>query len=75
MTPDGKKWLVELRNDPKFRQVMKEFKELRPFIPRFKPQASIDGSAELMEQIKFESARQDGFDLIYSQLTGDRPDG
>ena len=75
MTPDAKRWLVEIKNDPKFKQVMKEFKELRPVVPKYKPQQSMESSAELYERIKYESARQDGFDLIFLYLTGEKLDG
>lgn len=75
MTPDAKRWLIEIKNDPKFKQVIREFKEFRPVIPHYKPQVSLEASAQLMEQIKYESARQDGFDLIYARLTGERTDG
>jgi hypothetical protein len=75
MTPNGKTWLAELRNNPKFRQVMKEMKELRPVLRRYQPQATSEANQELIEQIKFETGRQDGFDLIYMILTGERLDG
>lgn len=75
MTPDAKRWLIEIKNDPKFKQVMREFKELRPLVSRFKPQGSVEANNELLERIKYESGRQDGFDLIYLQLTGEKIDG
>jgi len=75
MTDNGKLWLTELRNDPKFRQVMKEMKERRPVLPRYQPQATSEANQELLEKIKFETGRQDGFDLIYLILTGERLDG
>lgn len=75
MTPDSKRWLVEIKNDPKFKQVMREFRELRPLIKSYKPQESIEATQALLEEIKYESGRRDGFDLIYLQLTGEKIDG
>lgn len=75
MTDNGKIWLSELRNNPKFRQVMKEFRELRPVVPPYVPQASSEANQELIERIKYECGRRAGFDLIYLQLTGERLDG
>lgn len=74
LTDNGKTWLAALRNDPKFLQVTKELKALRPVIPQFHPQASQEANNELLEQIKFISGKQVGFDLIYSFLTGEKFD-
>ena len=54
---------------------MKEMKERRPVLPRYQPQATSEANQELLEKIKFETGRQDGFDLIYLILTGERLDG
>lgn len=75
MTDNGKTWLVELRNDPKFRQVLKEFKEHRPVIPVYEPQSTSEATQELLERIKFETGVQKGFDLIYLLLTGEKRNG
>lgn len=75
MTPDAKRWLIEIKNDPKFKVVIREFRELRPLVSRFKPQGSVEANNELLERIKYESGRQDGFDLIYLQLIGEKIDG
>ena len=68
----AKQFLSELRSNPLFRESMNEIKKFRPVVPAYKPAQSQEESVSLMERIKFESGRQDGFDLIYLLLTGDR---
>lgn len=75
MTPDGQRWLIEIKNDPKFKQVMKEFREQRPLVSTYKPQGSVEANNELLERIKYESGRRAGFDLIFLLLTGEKLDG
>ena len=75
MTENGKVWLAEIRNDPKFKQVMKEFRTLRPPVSKYRPQISQEANNELLERIKYESGKQDGFDLIFLLLTGEKLDG
>jgi hypothetical protein len=75
LTNNGKVWLAELRNNPKFKQVMKEFKELRPVVPQYEPQSSAEATAELIEKIKFSTGMKKGFDLIFQHLTGEQLDG
>lgn len=75
MTDNGKTWLAEIRNDPKFKQVMKELKTLRPVVPQYEPQQTSEASQELLERIKFAHGMRKGFDLIYLQFTGERLDG
>ena len=69
---DTKLFLGQLRSDPKFRHVLKELKDVRPVIPFYKPQDTIDAQAMLIEQIKYSTATQQGFDLLYLILTGER---
>lgn len=72
MDPVAKKFLQELRVNPFFKSSMEEIKKFRPVIPSYKPGQSQEESISLMERIKYESGRQEGFDLIYLLLTGDR---
>ena len=69
---DAKLFLGQIKGDPKYRLVLKELKQLRPLIPTYRPQETRDSEAQLVEQIKFETARQQGFDLLYLALTGER---
>lgn len=54
---------------------MKEFKELRPVVPQYEPQATSEANQELIERIKFSHGMRKGFDLIFQQLTGEKLDG
>lgn len=60
----------ELKKNPMFRKAMAEIaKRERPRIPSFK--ATVANS---VDDWKFRSGQQQGFDLLYSILTGDTPD-
>lgn len=66
-------WLKALRDRDEFRPAMRELKDaLRPIIPRYKPMPTKDEEEALVARIKFETARQDGFDLLMMHLTGER---
>jgi len=69
---DAKLFLGQLKGDAKYRIVLKELKQLRPVIPEYRPQETRDSEAQLVEQMKYETARQQGFDLLYRALTGER---
>ena len=69
---DAKLFLGQLKADPKLKFVLKELKQLRPVIPGYRPQETRDLEAQLVEQMKYETARQQGFDLLYLALTGER---
>lgn len=71
-TPLAKQFLSELRENPLFREAMKDVKKFRPVVPVYKPGQSREEADSLMERIKYESGRKEGFDLIYLLLTGDR---
>lgn len=58
--------------NPLFRETMKELKKLRPVVPVYKPCQTQEEMFSLLERIRFESGRQEGFDLIHLLLTGDR---
>lgn len=68
----AKQFLQELRLNPLFKQAMKEIQKFRPVVPAYQPCQSREEADSLMERIKFESGRLEGFDLIYLILTGDR---
>lgn len=71
LTSDGKLFLGQLRQDPKFKHVLRELQQLRPVIQSYRPQSSQEANQQLMEEIKYDSGRQAGFDLIYRFLTGE----
>jgi hypothetical protein len=68
----AKQFLNELRTNPLFQETVKELKKFRPVVPAYKPCQSQEETSSLWERIKFESGKQEGFDLIYLLLTGDR---
>lgn len=65
-----KELLKQLREMPGFDLVMDGLKQFRPVVPSYKPGESLEDSARIIEEIKFQSGRQDGFDLLYRALTG-----
>lgn len=71
LSNDATLFLGQLRQDAKFRHVMRDLGKLRPVVPEYQPQASQEANQHLLEQIKFESGRRAGFDAIYRFLTGD----
>lgn len=68
----AKQFLKELRINPLFREAMKEAKKNRPVVPAYQPCQSQEEGLSLWERIKFDSGRQEGFDLLYLLLTGER---
>jgi len=65
-----KELLFALREDPRYQAVLAEVSLQRPTIPRFEPQRTTEENDALVEKIKFFSAQQKGFDLLYMALTG-----
>jgi hypothetical protein len=72
MDPVVRQFLQELRINKLFHASMKEISKHRPVVPAYKPGQSREEADSLMERIKFESGRKEGFDLLYLLLTGDR---
>lgn len=62
--------LKVLRESPDFQVIMKGISKGRPVIPDYKPQPTMDETANLMERIKHQSALQQGWDLLYITLVG-----
>ena len=67
-------YLKVLREYPEFQFAIDELKAKRPVIPKYSPASSFDDEQMLLNRIKYETARQDGFDLIFLCLTGERHD-
>lgn len=64
-----KEILAAYRERPEFRQLMKWLRDQhRMPLPRYSP----EGDERQWDQIKYATAHQDGFDLLYFQLTGDK---
>lgn len=65
-----KEVLFAYREQPEFRQLMKWLKDqYRPPLPRYSPEGD---EAAQWALIKYVHGQQDGFDLLYRQLTGDK---
>ena len=63
--------LKHFRESLDFQRLMQEIRqEQRPVIQAWNPQATQDENARLLEEIKFSSALQQGFDLLFTILTG-----
>lgn len=65
--------LAQLRQSPEFKIIMAEMVKSRPVIPRYAVQETVGDGTLLLEKIKFETARQDGFDLLFGKLAGVSP--
>jgi len=72
LSPQAKEFWSLVRANPHFSEVMKEVKSRRPVVPAYKACQTQEEQFSIMERIRFESGRQEGFDLIYLLLTGDR---
>jgi len=52
---------------------MEEMKKNRPTIPKYAPGNNIAEDQHQVETFKFASGRQEGFDLLFTLLTNQRP--
>jgi hypothetical protein len=64
--------LKALRDSPEFKIIMDGVKKDRPVVPSYKPQKTMDETANMIENIKYQSAKQEGFDLLHQILTGQK---
>ena len=65
--------LKQLQESTDFQAVMDEMLRIRPVIPDYQPQPTMDGTANMVERIKYYSASRAGFDLLYKVLAGRPP--
>lgn len=73
LSPVHKAFMAELVVNPMYKGALKELCQiLRPVVPAFKPGHTREEDFSLLERIKYESGRKEGFDLLYLHLTGDR---
>lgn len=59
-----------LREMPEFQLVMDDAGKHRPIVPTYRPAGSLEESNAVIEEIKFQSGRQEGFDFLFKYLTG-----
>lgn len=63
--------LQALREDARFQAVMAEiWRAHRPGLPSFEPKATQEENIALLENMKFSSGMQKGFDLLFALLVG-----
>lgn len=68
-------YIKAIRSDTKFREVMQDLaKTKRPIIPKYRVCASVDDAESLIEDIKFKTGQQQGFDMLFQELTGSSPE-
>lgn len=72
MNEHTKAFLAITRENPLFKDMVNEFRKLGPVVPKYTPQASTEANEQLLERIKFESGRKEGFDLLLLFLTGEK---
>ena len=65
--------LKQLQESADFQVVMDEMIKIRPVIPEYQPQQTMDGTANMLERMKYYSASRAGFDLLYKVLAGRPP--
>lgn len=65
--------LKALRDSQEFKIIMDGVKKDRPVVPAYTPQKTMDETANMIENIKHQSGKQQGFDLLFQILTGNKP--
>jgi len=61
-----------IREHQMFTMAIEELKKFRPVVPRYSPASSLEEEEHNMRRIRYESGRQDGFDLLMMYLSGDK---
>jgi hypothetical protein len=72
MNEHTKLFLAQTREHPLFKDLINEINKQRPVIPTYQPGQSQEETYSLLERIKFESGRKEGFDLALLLLTGEK---
>jgi len=72
VSPVTKEFILQLRINPLFREWLKELQQARPVVPKYVPGESTMETEALLERIKYESGRREGFDLMYLLLSGEQ---
>lgn len=74
MNPVIKEFVLQVRINPLFSEWMKDLKQARPVVPKYVPGESTMETEALLERIKYESGRKEGFDLVYLLISGEKLD-
>lgn len=62
--------LKQLQDSPEFQAVMEDILRLRPLVPKYFPDNSEVSEQVLLNRIKYQSGRLEGFDNLWTTLTG-----
>ena len=65
-----KELLKQLRETREFQEIMDAMHKSRPVVPAYRPAGSMEANNAVIEELKYQSGRQDGFDLLFKLLTG-----
>lgn len=65
--------LDAIRRDKNFKAVMEEALRKRPIVPDFALCKSKDEQEMVIENLKFHTAMKQGWDLLFTYLTGNKP--
>lgn len=65
-------YLTLLREHEAFKLALEELAKYRPVIPRYSPASTLEEEEHSLRRIRYESGRQDGFDLLMMYLAGEK---
>ena len=65
----NKELLIRLRDMPEFQDIMAATLLYRPVVPQWRPEGGQEAT-RLIEEIKYKTGAQAGFDALYVLLTG-----
>ena len=68
-------FIIALRDLEIFRAAMREVLEQRPVVPAYKPCRTSEDEQMLLAEIRYQSGAQQGFDMLWITLTGNKPYG
>lgn len=66
--------LKQLRETREFQVIMDELVSTRPVVPAYTPQKTRDETENLIERIKHESSRKQGWEMLYLAIVGRMPE-
>lgn len=62
--------LKQLQDSQEFQVVMTDILKLRPIVPNYRPCDTDSNEQKLFNQIKFQSGAVEGFDKLWTALSG-----
>ena len=64
--------LAKFRELPEFWVIIEAIKAHRPIVTNYFPKASMDAEQAQLQKIKYDMAKQEGFDVVVELLEGKR---